>query len=545
MKHVPDLLGCPAQLRLDAPYLEAALDFAFAGGDCSHELQQALEGTPLPDSDFDPQFYAHDLFLDELVNELMPVEYDGRTIAINRAFVARVLSLPPNKPEEVARRSQVLEALSKDDKLAQKARQFHDGLCQLFSCFKHGERRSRFEQSEHRIATLEKIRDLVDMGQSTFKSCSSALGTIARFCSEIQQSQGYTLLQQLLRFENNLAEVDIRLQLSSNGQIRRFDIVASNEDRDNMFYVSPWQRFWRRMTHWFRGYRLNSHELVERWLDHVFGKVRHILPYLVQIRAHLEVYLAQLGFLQQCKSRGLDCCLATLHEDGPTEIVRLFNPHLLREDAAIVCCDLQHDRALPVCLLTGPNSGGKTRLLQAVGISQLLAQGGWFVPAAQASLRRAPGMYISLIHSAKADDREGRLGSELLRIRELFEEAKPRSVVLLDELCSGTNPSEGEKIVYLVLQLLNELQPHAYVSTHFLSFARRLSKAEEPLALRFLQVELDAAEEPTFNFVAGVATTSLAAKTAARLGVTRDELLRLVRRHQSAPNSDEVGTKKK
>jgi DNA mismatch repair protein MutS2 len=76
-----------------------------------------------------------------------------------------------------------------------------------------------------------------------------------------------------------------------------------------------------------------------------------------------------------------------------------------------------------------------------------------------------------------------------------------------------------------VLSLLPELGVQAFVTTHLLQFAARLSD-EQPIArIRFLQVELDELERPTYRFVPGVAKTSLAAKTAARLGVTREELL--------------------
>jgi DNA mismatch repair protein MutS2 len=180
--------------------------------------------------------------------------------------------------------------------------------------------------------------------------------------------------------------------------------------------------------------------------------------------------------------------------------------------------------------VTGPNSGGKTRLLQAIGLTQMLAQVGFFVPAARARVRRVPGVFCSLVQEEAFDQAEGRLGAELLRIRQLFERARPGSLVILDELCSGTNPSEGEQIFMLVIELLRELGPETFVTTHFLGFAERLQADAERLGLSFLQVELDDADHPTYGFVPGVATTSLAAQAAARLGVTREELLALVRR---------------
>jgi DNA mismatch repair protein MutS2 len=185
-------------------------------------------------------------------------------------------------------------------------------------------------------------------------------------------------------------------------------------------------------------------------------------------------------------------------------------------------------------LVTGPNSGGKTRLLQSIGLAQLLAQVGYFVPAKSAELVWRNGLFVSVVEEATADAREGRLGTELLRIRRLFEKLDWGSLVIVDELCSGTNPSEAEEIFRLVVDLLAEIEPQTVVTTHFLHFAAAL-EAERPVPrLEFLQVELDDTQTPTFGFVPGVATTSLARRTAERLGVTREALCELVDRSKRA-----------
>jgi DNA mismatch repair protein MutS2 len=119
-----------------------------------------------------------------------------------------------------------------------------------------------------------------------------------------------------------------------------------------------------------------------------------------------------------------------------------------------------------------------------------------------------------------------------MRIRRLFEHLAVGGVVLLDELCSGTNPSEGEEIFELVVSLLADVNPQAFISTHFLQFAGRLQREAHPSALHFLQVGLDQDQEPTYRFLPGVASTSLAQKTAERLGVTREALQALVRERQ-------------
>jgi DNA mismatch repair protein MutS2 len=210
-----------------------------------------------------------------------------------------------------------------------------------------------------------------------------------------------------------------------------------------------------------------------------------------------------------------------------SELRALFNPLLLLEPRPPRPADVSVS-AQGLVIITGPNSGGKTRLLQALGLAQLLAQAGLFVPATSARLVVREGMFVSLIQEATADQPEGHLGMELMRIRHLFEELAPNSLVIMDELCSGTNPSEGEEIFRLVVDLLAELEPQAFITTHFLRFAGDLER-ERPLErLEFLQVELDAHHEPTYGFVRGVAKTSLAGKTAERLGVTREALAALV-----------------
>jgi DNA mismatch repair protein MutS2 len=158
----------------------------------------------------------------------------------------------------------------------------------------------------------------------------------------------------------------------------------------------------------------------------------------------------------------------------------------------------------------------------------LLGQAGLFVPARTARLRWAPGLFLSLVVDDGAAQAEGRLGTELLRIRALFEQLEPGSLAILDELCSGTNPDEGEALFEMVVSLLPQLEPQVFVSTHFLGLAARLEREARVPGLAFMQVELDGAERPTYRFVPGVASSSLAHKVAARLGVTRETLGALV-----------------
>jgi len=279
---------------------------------------------------------------------------------------------------------------------------------------------------------------------------------------------------------------------------------------------------------------------MERIIDDVFTGLEESLGLVFQLMGDLEFYLGALGFRDLAQQKGLRVSFPELAppgagDQGGMRFSRLFNPLLLGDKAGPVPCDLETAEADSVVIVTGPNSGGKTRLLQAIALAQLLGEAGLFVPAEEARIPRYAGLFVSLSEEARADQPEGQLGMELMRIRRMFEQLGQGSLVLLDELCSGTNPSEGEEIARLVLSLLPELRAQVFVTTHLLSFAARLA-AERPIPrLEFLQVELDERERPTYGFVPGVARTSLAQKTAARLGVTRDELMALIALKKRAP----------
>ena len=156
-------------------------------------------------------------------------------------------------------------------------------------------------------------------------------------------------------------------------------------------------------------------------------------------------------------------------------------------------------------------------------------QSGLYAPVSSATLPIVNGLFASLREVDTVQDDEGRLGTELKRIHTLFQQSAHGSMVLIDELCSGTNPSEGVEIVSLVLEMLQSLGTTTFITTHFLDYVRHLQGHKHLQALEFLRVQLDAEDLPTYQFVEGVATSSLAKRIAARLGITRDQLSMLIR----------------
>ncbi len=521
------------QRALDGRALERVLSFAFVAGDDGGVLATALENAPLAFSTFEPALFARELFLEELVQA---PRVNGRPMSFDTRHVLRLLSHPPRDADVVALRARTFREIVEQPALRAACERLALAIGELRKLLA-GEGRVgiRGEQARRRLDILRAIEQLF-LGMDAFAPAQSSLQRIAAFGAELRASESFQKLSELLRYENARAYADLTLQLGADGSVRGLRVNQLREDPRNAYHVSMLRQWLGRAWLWLKGYRVADGELIDGWLDAVFQGVVPYLPPLLQLLGDLEFLLCGAALVERARERGLAMCLPSFGSDW--HVAGLFNP-LLLTTVQPVPCSLALGRAGDTTLITGPNSGGKTRLLQALGLTQLLAQNGMYVPATEARLPRVPGIFASLSQPAGAEQAEGRLGSELLRIRLLFERAQPGSLVLVDELCSGTSPSEGEELFVLVLELMQELAPLAFVSTHFLTLAASLAGSgaqssrastarESALSLRFVQVELDARERPTYRFVEGVAETSLARQTAARLGVTREELRALM-----------------
>jgi DNA mismatch repair protein MutS2 len=537
---IPDLLAADPSVRIDTGALRQALVFAFAAGGAQEVFDDIVAASRLPETTWDKGDFARDVYLDDLVTRCFQLrlgaEARGKVVPLNARWLARVLGEPPRDPRDVETRREVLRELASSASARDDLARVAMTLVRLRALL--GTARPLSARGR-RLEILRAAREAFERLAASFEHATSALRRLRDFGAGVVDSDAHRRLVAFLDHDDHLGSLDLRVRVGADGEVRAMEIVRVHEDTSSPFHVGPLRRFLTRLALFFRGYRAGAGEIAERLLSEVLSGLEEPLALCFQILGDAEVMLACLSFRDRAQEQGLAMSLPELVSVGqgqgappsgtpapaPTMMLEgLFNPLLMAAGVRPVACDVRAAGGT-VVLVTGPNSGGKTRFLQALAIAQLLACGGFFAPVAGGRVPRAPGLFASLYEEPRPDAPEGHLGMELLRIRRLFERLDVGSVVVLDELCSGTNPSEGEEIAQLVLSLLPELGVQAFVTTHLLQFAARLAHERTVPAIDFLQVELDAHERPTYRFVPGVAKTSLAARTAARLGVTREELL--------------------
>jgi DNA mismatch repair protein MutS2 len=452
----------------------------------------------------------------------------------------RVLSAPPDDGASIAFRQAILRDLSEHTNLRADAFRTYKQLTGFWQLLEASYIGQRLDPVRRRVEILRSIVEIIEGLSKAFRGATSGLRRLPEWAEEVRGSVSYRRLAELVEHEERAGVVDLSVQLGRDGELRRFEIVRVETPTGGPFRSSRLGRILGRLRLWFLGYRVREDEVLSRLVNTVFEAVQTDVTGLFGVLGDLEIYLGALGFADLAKAKGLAVCLPEIAGSGERRgrsVRRLFNPFQLMERFPPTPCDLVTEGDA-IVIVTGPNSGGKTRLVQALGLMQVLAQAGLFVPAESASLPHNQGLFVSLHAAPRPDQPEGSLGSELLRIRQVFEELDVGGMAILDELCSGTNPSEGEEIFELVLELLAELGAQAFITTHFLQFAARLDRDRKVQNLEFVQAELDSQDRPTYQFARGVASTSLANQTARRLGVTREELRALIQKKKNRESAD-------
>jgi DNA mismatch repair protein MutS2 len=176
-----------------------------------------------------------------------------------------------------------------------------------------------------------------------------------------------------------------------------------------------------------------------------------------------------------------------------------------------------------ILVITGPNAGGKTVSLKTAGILALMAQCGLPIPAGPGS--RVP--FLSRLVATVGDEQDlladrSTFSGRLLRLQEAWEWAGPDSLVLLDELGSGTDPEEGAALAEALLEGLLEKGSLGVITTHLAQLA---AAALELSGASCAAMEFDPnTGRPTFRLVPGPPGASEALALARRLGLPAEWL---------------------
>jgi len=134
----------------------------------------------------------------------------------------------------------------------------------------------------------------------------------------------------------------------------------------------------------------------------------------------------------------------------------------------VVPLDLELPPGASVVVISGPNAGGKSVAMKTVGVLVMLAQCGWDVPAREDTrLPLVDRLFVDLGDEQSIEDSLSSFSAHLTHLRRFLAEAGPGSLLLCDEIGSGTDPQEGTALALTVLARLAERGAVVIASTHY------------------------------------------------------------------------------
>jgi DNA mismatch repair protein MutS2 len=194
-----------------------------------------------------------------------------------------------------------------------------------------------------------------------------------------------------------------------------------------------------------------------------------------------------------------------------------------RGNAPVVSFDLDLASDEFTVLVSGPNTGGKTVLIKAVGLLCLLAQSGVIPPIGpQSSLPVFTEVFADIGDRQSIAASLSTFSAHVAVLRTILERAGPGSLVLLDEIGSGTDPAEGAALAAAALKALTRRRAVTLATTH-LGALKQL--AAETVGVVNASLQFDAETlTPTYRLLKGVPGRSYGLAIARRLGVPADVL---------------------
>ncbi len=268
----------------------------------------------------------------------------------------------------------------------------------------------------------------------------------------------------------------------------------------------------------------NRHRQAELAIERETLRVLRELSAAVALRAQpIRQSLAWLARLDLAMARGrlsrdMDAVAPEVGRDGIFELPGLRHPLIPRTDC--VANDLRLGADFAALILSGPNAGGKTVALKSIALAALMVRAGLHVPA------DAPAR-VDLVDRVLADigdhqdiaESLSTFSAAMASLAEILRTADRNTLVCLDEIGVGTDPSEGAAIAQATLETLADSGARVVTTTHY-----NLLKELAELDPRFenASVEFDPQTlAPTYRVRIGTPGASSATTVAARMGVSR------------------------
>ena len=263
-----------------------------------------------------------------------------------------------------------------------------------------------------------------------------------------------------------------------------------------------------------REYQIQEKHEVERILWELSQK---LMPYTNSLHqnhyvlARLDVVNAKALYAHELRATE-----PIIDANNYVALWQAWHPLLEREKA--VANDIILGEEYQAIVITGPNTGGKTILLKTVGVIQLMAQMGLYIPAGENSrVGVFTEIFADIGDEQSIEQNLSTFSSHMSNIVSILKQINDKSLVLIDEIGSGTDPQEGSSLAIAILDYIASKQSYVIASTHYPEL--KAYGYDRPKTIN-ASMEFDGDTlQPTYQLLLGVPGRSNAFDISKRLGL--------------------------
>ena len=396
---------------------------------------------------------------------------------------------------------------------------------------------------------VRRIEAIVDRFGNVRDTASPALAEVRRAIRE-REGQAAKRLQAVLSAAKGAGIVEADAQISIRDGRAVIPVSASNKRKLNGFIHDE--------SATGRTFYVEPVEVVEinnelRELEYAERReiVRILTEFTESIRPDAELIaasgdcLAQIDMLR-AKGRWASengCVRPILSTDDRLVLKNARHPLLQQtlraQGREIVPLDLQLDRRKHILVISGPNAGGKSVCLKTTGIVQYMFQCGFPVPASEISeLPVFRSIYIDIGDEQSIDNDLSTYSSHLLNMKHMLAGASDRTLVLIDEFGSGTEPNIGGAIAEAILERLLEKGCYGVITTHYANI-KYYASSTEGIANGAMMFDVQQIR-PLFRLEMGKPGSSFAIEIARKIGLPEE----IIRAASEKAGSDHINLEK-